>query len=117
MICVFLDDERNPQDVTWLKYPQDFEWRIVRTFQEFKDVVSDCLKFREKFSVSFDHDIQDFCEGQEFTGYHCVKWMVDECVYSERPMPFAYFHTQNPIGKKNMEGYYQSGLNFLKKWS
>lgn len=113
MIGVFLDDERNPEDVTWISYKEKMSWIVVRTMQDFKDVVGNLLKLEDQFAVSFDHDIQDFSNGSELTGYDCIKWMVDECVSSDTKFPIAYFHTQNPIGKKNMEGYYNSGLNFF----
>ena len=32
---IFLDDERNPEDVTWIKYPENVEWFIVRTVLNF----------------------------------------------------------------------------------
>ena len=30
MIGVFLDDERNPEDVKWVKYPANVDWCVVR---------------------------------------------------------------------------------------
>lgn len=32
---LFLDDERVPQDVTWIKYPENVEWVVVRSYDEF----------------------------------------------------------------------------------
>ena len=31
---LFLDDERNPEDVTWIKYPDNIEWIVVRDSAE-----------------------------------------------------------------------------------
>ena len=29
---LFLDDERVPQDVTWVNYPKNIEWTVVRSY-------------------------------------------------------------------------------------
>lgn len=50
---LFLDDERNHQDVTWIQYPEDVEWTVVRTFSEFVRATSG-----QVFDlISFDHDL------------------------------------------------------------
>ena len=70
-----------------------------------------------KVYISFDHDIQDFNNGVERTGYTCVKFLCDYLqsgkIYNGTFMVDidCYFHTQNPIGKKNMETYWN---NFVK---
>ena len=53
---LFLDDERNPEDVTWIDYPESIDWKVVRSYSEF------FYEFhRSDFQViSFDHDIQDY---------------------------------------------------------
>ena len=51
---LFLDDERVPQDVTWVVYPKNIEWTVVRSYDEFFHEFH-----RGQFQViSFDHDIQ-----------------------------------------------------------
>ena len=113
MIGLFLDDERNPEDVSWINYPENIEWIVVRTKIDFDLTINQLFSERLDFIVSFDHDIQDFLEGTELTGYDCVKSLVDHCVYTDTKFPEAFFHTQNPIGRNNMEGYYKAGLNFF----
>lgn len=107
---LFLDDERNPQDVTWVKYPDNVEWTIVRTYQEFFEVFRN-----EEFDIiTFDHDIQSFVAGHEKTGYDCLQLLLG--YYNEdfvNDIKF-FFHTQNVIGKKNMESYYQNYVKFMK---
>lgn len=87
---LFLDDERHP--VT----PAD--WKIARTFEEA------CRLFEEYGApsfISFDHDLGDGKNGYEF-----AKWIVD----SDQDRNFLtenfsyYVHSQNPIGKANIEG-------------
>ena len=60
---LFLDDERNPQDVTWMPHSDyhDVEWTVVRNFQEFKQQI-----LEEWDVISFDHDLQDFSNGREY---------------------------------------------------
>lgn len=111
---LFLDDERNPQDVTWVKYPKCVEWKVVRSYDEF------FYEFhRSAFQViSFDHDIQDYNHrGVELTGYNVLKEMLDTFMTTHPGLytlpEQVFFHTQNPIGKENMESYWK---NFCKHY-
>lgn len=106
-IGLFLDDERASADVTWVVYPQDVEWVVVRNSDEFFQQ----LQVLAPVVVSFDHDIQEFHRGEETTGYNILKEMID--IYlGVAELPQCFFHTQNPIGKKNMECYYENALKF-----
>lgn len=135
---LFLDDERVPQDVTWIKYPNNIEWVVVRNMGEFADHIHDL-----SFDVySFDHDLQDYWEikeGQvighdidgavyatettagENTGYTILQSMLYDwqMLFNFEPKHLDnvkfFFHTQNPIGKKNMESYYQNYVKFIKE--
>jgi hypothetical protein len=110
---LFLDDERNFQDVTWApwdireQYRQE-GWIICRNHEEVTRKVDE-LGFPQ--FVSFDHDLGDFVNG---TGYTVAKYLVDLDMYTDIAMPddFAFFvHSKNPIGKANIEGYLN---NYLK---
>lgn len=123
---LFLDDERNPEDVTWnligsdVKYPSDVEWTIVRNSKDFiiemeKDIY-ECY--------SFDHDIQDFwvqpkgtplaqtafgivyAEEEtrgEHTGYHCATHLQDHFMLGHGLKPKMFFvHSKNPVGAKKI---------------
>ena len=99
---LFLDDERNPQDVTWILYPEDIEWTVVRTFSEFVRVTSG-----QVFDlISFDHDLQDFSKGAEMTGYDCMKFF---CNFREGT-PTMFVHSMNTIGKVNILSYWKNYL-------
>ena len=113
---LFLDDERNPSDVTWVNYvnKEDIEWTVVRTYNEFVNAISadnfDCY--------SFDHDLQDYemrpiepiqsAFGevtmelddvyQERTGTDCAR----ELVQMKGKVDIFYIHSKNPIGCENM---------------
>ena len=61
MNLIFLDDERDLEDVTWINHPEFNNVDIVRTFDAFKTKVQD-ISDRNNVYFSFDHDIQDFNE-------------------------------------------------------
>ena len=59
---IFLDDERNVEDFTWLQYPFEtdkVDTTIVRTYQQFVEAVDKLESFENVF-FSFDHDLADF---------------------------------------------------------
>ena len=109
---LFLDDERNPQDVTWINYPESIDWTVVRSYDKFFHKF-----YRETFLVfSFDHDIQDFNHrGVELTGYIVLRAMLGTFLTTPHGLftfpEQVFFHTKNPIGKENMEAYWN---NFCK---
>lgn len=112
MIGVFLDDERNPDDVTWLKYNQDIDWYVVRRMNDFLFRIFNMEE--SEYVVSFDHDIQDYdLTGKENTGYDCLKSLVDFCLDTGAKLPVCFFHTQNPVGKQNMQAYYENAKKHL----
>lgn len=116
-LCLFLDDERNPEDVTWINYPIGTKFHVVRTYQEF---VNYFKTNRIPDIISFDHDIADFDESrginQEKTGYDCVKFFCNEFAETQIPItefPMCLYHTNNIIGKTNMSSYVQNFREFM----
>jgi len=113
MIGIFLDDERNPEDVTWIQYPEGIEWYVVRRMNDFLF----CIYNMENtdYVVSFDHDLQDYnLAGKENTGHDCLKSLVDYCMDKGYMLPECFFHTQNLVGKKNMVSYYENAKKFTE---
>lgn len=107
-VGLFLDDERNPEDVFWVKYPKDVEWFVVRRMSDF--IFSICNG--EIDIISFDHDIQDYdMLGNEQTGYDCLKSLIDYCIDTNTRIPECFFHTQNSVGLENMRTYYNNFLS------
>ncbi|MBS49817.1 MAG: hypothetical protein CMN60_20740 [Sphingobium sp.] len=113
---IFLDDERNVADVVWVSLWQDVEWTVVRTYDDFVDAVLDVVQSEEECVYSFDHDIQDFKEGRgrrvERTGHDCLKFMCEEYIAAELPLPPIMIHTRNPIGAENMQASYEHYRNY-----
>ncbi len=88
---MFIDDERFPP-------ANNQQWKICRSFDQVKEVIKE-HGFPKH--ISFDHDLGD----QQPTGYDIAKWMV-ECDLDQRVIPddlSFYVHSQNPIGKRNIE--------------
>ena len=111
---LFIDDERFPQDVTWIQYPENVEWTIVRSFQDFNLELAHGDNDYQIYS--FDHDIQSYINGREYTGYDCLKCLlnIETMVGNKLDNTQFFFHSQNVVGKKNMESYYQNYVKFMK---
>jgi hypothetical protein len=48
--------------------------------------------------ISFDHDL-----GEDLSGYDCAKYLVEYCLTHQLPLPNYKVHSQNPVGKENIE--------------
>lgn len=97
MYKMFLDDERNPIN--------KYEWIIVRDYDH---AVNAVLNKGFPFHISFDHDL-----GLKETGYDFAKWLIDHDMNTGlMPSNFSFYvHSQNPIGKRNIEGLLQNYIN------
>ena len=105
---LFIDDERDP--------PRDGrDWVVVRG----RDQMIFELAERECFPVfiSFDHDLG---EG-ELSGHELAKLLVDmdmDSSFPEYSLPKNfdfYVHSQNPVGKANIESYLNNYIQFKKQ--
>jgi len=92
--CLFIDDERWP--------PKDkYSWHIARNWFDVKGFI-DAMGLPSR--VSFDHDLGE----HSMNGYEIAKKMVDIDMDGDIVFPnnFTYYvHSQNPVGKKNIESY------------
>ena len=105
---IFLDDERYIEDVTWVDYPNYKNIYIVRNYDDFMLIVSTVTDIQE-YEFSFDHDIQDFVDNAERTGYTCAKSLCDYLLDTNKLYDFVYYaHSQNPIGKQNIISYIEN---------
>ena len=92
---LFIDDERFPVDE-----PGMF-WEIARNYSEVVKLIEE--KGMPSY-ISFDHDLGDFENGD---GYKIAKYLVDLDIYTNYNFPkdFSFYvHSQNPVGKANIEG-------------
>jgi hypothetical protein len=109
---LFLDDIRLPIDcLAFIKsskidtqiYLND-TWAIVRSYDEF-------IAWIERHGlpdfISFDHDLglsQD-PNLEKKNGLTCAKWLVNYCMDNDLIIPEYIVHSQNPVGKVNIQGY------------
>lgn len=105
---LFIDDERNPADATWAAWHTDYvngfvDFVVVRNKMQAIQAIFDHDKTAPNF-VSFDHDLGD----SESTGYDIARWIVDADMDEIISIPAGfefYVHSQNPVGKVNIEKY------------
>lgn len=97
---IFLDDHRQPWEVTWGDFDYSkTSWVIVRDYETFMDAIKLYFPLR----ISFDHDL-----GTTRDGMDCVKWLCNYCIEHRLKLPQAFFHTKNPVGAENMRFYIDS---------
>ena len=122
---LFLDDEREPRDVTWVRIPQGVKWTVVRNYTDFVDMIE--RRGLPKF-IAFDHDLgfehyQDYSKAQktgilnynaykEKTGYDAAKWLVNYCINHDQDFPNFEVHSMNVIGKINIQSLVNSFRQF-----
>jgi hypothetical protein len=102
---MFIDDERFPAD-------DGKDWVICRTKMQVISAIFDHDKIAPSF-ISFDHDLGE----NEQTGYDIAKWIVEADMDGIISIPINfqfYVHSQNPIGKQNIETYLNNYLKIRK---
>ena len=117
-IKLYLDDWRTPVDTDWV---------VARDYDEFVALIKE--HGLHNFTViSLDHDLGDEAMREYFnnvesnykldykninekTGLDCCKFLVDDSLDRNVPLPQIYVHSANPIGSENMLGYIN---NYLK---
>ena len=116
---IFLDDERNFKDVTWVDYPKFYEVVICRDNEEFFDVLDAYTE--EDVWISFDHDIA--CYGErvedvfgvpqvvegEINGEYCCKIALQEGFNPHQ----MFVHSKNPVGASNIRNAIESAKEGL----
>jgi hypothetical protein len=107
---LFLDDYRNPGDVTWdADLPRGVDWHVVRNLYEFSDALFAHL--HEIQHIAFDHDLADAHytgTEDELTGYACAKLLVAHCMDRNLPLPNFSCHSMNPAGRANILAYLEN---------
>lgn len=128
---LFLDDERNPDTVTWAEFPRDELTFIVRNYEAFvKQVTISGLPM----FVCFDHDLADqhyeamlreankdpvsllngiADYGPIKTGYDCAKWLVEYCEKNNKKFPKYVVHSMNPVGRERIISYIENSKKHL----
>ncbi len=89
---IWLDDERNPSDYVvgtwwWVTRAED----LIRFLSALEDMTG--------ITLSLDHDLGDGV----LTGYDVMLFIEDRVAEGWNPPTEIRIHTQNPVGRKNME--------------
>lgn len=108
---LFLDDERDFKDVTWLSYPEYQEVIVVRNYKDFVKTIDNLSNDTlNTLHISLDHDLQDFTEGVERTGRDCCNYLQNY-LFSNNVQPnkiTLVAHSQNPVGRSSIENSWKS---------
>jgi hypothetical protein len=119
MYKLFLDDVREPKQVTWVEMPLG-PWIVIRNYNEFVEYIT---KNGLPSFVAFDHDLGQehyivgkpkYNEYKEKTGYDCVKWLIEYCMNHNKLFPDYQVHSMNPIGKMNIRAIVENFKNTIK---
>lgn len=90
-IKIWLDDERNPPDNTWLHTKHVYQaWHFIKN-----GIVNE---------ISFDHDLGE----REVTGNSLAKRIEEYLFLNELPRIIWHVHSQNPVGRQNIISTMQS---------
>jgi len=113
--ALFIDDERNPMDVTWGTWQEQVlyrsgEWMVARNWFEVLELV---VTYGFPSLISFDHDLGD----GEKTGYEIARKLCDMVMDGvEMPDNFQFLvHSKNPVGAKNIRTYMTNFINHYTK--
>lgn len=139
---LFIDDERQPKDVTWVQYESVDGFEVIRKAETFVDFMQMVKAGNLPKVVSFDHDLQlgytseaevpeciiDYADHHEIsnrwevTGKTMLEFMIDrlldlvdagEIDAEDIKQIQVFFHTQNPVGRKNMEALWNGFITWL----
>lgn len=101
---LFLDDERNPDDVFWVDIPQNVDWVIVRSQDAFEDTV---LHRGFPLHISFDNDLGiDMGEGR-YAAQWLVEQLMDETIMFDPDFTFTV-HSKNNVAAEWITQYLNS---------
>jgi tRNA nucleotidyltransferase/poly(A) polymerase len=104
---VFLDDLRDPAIV----YKNHDEFVVVRTFEEFKDLVN---RQGVPSYIAFDHDLGEIDGSISPSGYDAAKWLVYEKEADIRNMQYAC-HSDNVQTRVQITGLLDNWKKELNK--
>lgn len=123
-VNLFLNDFRMPHDAGDYRPDTRYRtenWVVVRSYDEFTKFIK---KEGMPSLISFDHDLADehyafkgdYDEVKEKTGYHCAKWLVDQCFKKNLPLPECLVHSMNPVGRENISTYLDNYKKYYGKY-
>jgi hypothetical protein len=112
---IWLDDFRNPFKNNWLVFTPCNDYSEVIWLKTYVDFVDYIQTKGLPYAICFDHDLQDYIDGVEKTGFDCAKYLVDYCIDNDKDLPLYNIQSSNPSGKDNINGLLQNYNKFRKK--
>jgi hypothetical protein len=109
---LFIDDERFPPE-SWVGTGP---YRIARTSSEAQFYVD---TFGMPNFISFDHDLGIYNDGVEDTSINFINWLVEAVLDNRVQIPDNfdfYVHSQNPVGKENIESKMTALLHHVRNF-
>lgn len=126
---LFLDDNFYPNEISNITKDEKsrnryrkYKWIVIRNYNDFVTYISENGL---PDIVSFDHDLApehyeyvlsdenwgkddslitiDYDVFENRTGYHAAEWLLEYCYNKSLNLPIMMVHSQNKIGKKNIE--------------
>jgi hypothetical protein len=99
-VTLWLDDVRDPYH--WIPFSRAIRNKVywAKSYDEFVNYIK---KNGLPDFISFDHDLGDYKNGKEYTGYDCAKWLVNYCLDNNLDLPEYNVHSANSVGKENIE--------------
>ena len=113
-ICIFLDDEREPNFIKHSVGDLYLECKTIRNYPDFCTLID--KELRNIFFISFDHDLACFDNsGKEYTGKNCVDYLVNKLLDHNLPFPPKWaVHSMNTVGKENIT---KTILSYIKYYN
>lgn len=112
---LFLDDLRNPGDVTWILLPHYNDWIIVRSYDA---AIKHVIEHGWPTFISFDHDLGDveFVDNEK-SGYTFANWLVEYSLDGNTmPVDFKFtVHSKNPIGAKKITSLLENYMKYVRQ--
>ena len=96
---IFLDDERNPGDVTWTKIPYSI-YTIVRTYEDFVRLIESLDS--PPTHISFDHDLgygHGVPDHSVKNGNDCAQFYIEHAFNKGWHGVTFTVHSMNPVGR------------------
>ena len=117
---LFLDDVRTDPN-QFVGYEEDpTQWTIVKSFDTFVEYLQNNPL---PDVISFDHDLADehynnaqvvYSDYKEKTGLSAARYLHNFLLETKQPPPEIRVHSMNPVGRRNIEAYFQG--NGYKLW-
>lgn len=127
MINLFLDDFRQPKDVTWVYLPP-VTWEIVKDYDSFVEIINeqgipniisyDCDLDYEHYQAYFELKHAYPLHYKKFKnkcGIDCAEYLLEICKKQGLPHPLWVIHSMNNYGRDYINNLIEKSLTKFQK--